>query len=327
VEPILKKEELSNLLSAINEGKISINLDEKDRQATALNCTPINLFKLTQPESKQFRIPNLDIILDIFCRTYSTSLTNTLQRTSSITRLSLDSIEFKDLFKEKSNLGASGIIDMAPLKHGALIILDPKLSFSLIEIMLGASNDLNPLQMDRKLTTIELIILKPLFTDSCNDMSKAFSRLINMNTTLIKLENNPRLLSIVEPEAEVIVTTLHVKVGELSGEMRLVFPFVTLEPLRGLLKELLIVSKINKSSWRKVIEEEALEMSAILTAQSGTIELTVSELLNLQEGDILDFNYDPGKPLTILIEDQPTFYAVPGTHNGKKAISLTSMYK
>jgi len=327
VEPILKKEDISNLLSAINEGKISLNMEEKDQRATALSYTPINLFKLTQPESKQFRIPNLDIILDNFCRTYSTSLTNTLQRTSSITRLSLDSIEFKDLFKDKSNLGASGIIDMAPLKHGALVILDPKLSFSLIEIMLGASNDLNPLQMDRKLTTIELIILKPLFNDSCNDMSKAFSQLIDMNTTLIKLENNPRLLSIVEPEAEVIVTTLHVKVGELSGEMRLVFPFITLEPLRGLLKELLVVSKINKSSWRKVIEEEALEMSAVLTAQSGTIDLTVSGLLNLQQGDILDLNYDPGKPLTVLVEDQPTFYAVPGTHNGKKAISITSMYK
>jgi len=327
VEPILKKEDISNLLSAINEGEISINLDEKDHQPTALSCTPINLFKLTQPESKQFRIPNLDIILDIFCRTYSTSLTNALQRTTSITRLSLDSIEFKDLFKDKSNLGASGIIDMAPLKHGALVILDPKLSFSLIEIMLGASNDLNPLQMDRKLTTIELIILKPLFVNSCNDMSKAFSQLIDMNTTLIKLENNPRLLSIVDPEAEVIVTTLHVKAGELSGEMRLVFPFVTLEPLRALLKELLVVSKINKSSWRQVMEEEALEMSAVLTAQSGTIDLTVSELLNLQEGDILSLNYDPGKPLTVLVEDQPTFIAVPGTHNGKKAISLTSMYK
>ncbi len=327
MEPILKKEEISNLLTAINDGRVLVDLNEDNQQAVIVDCTSINLFNLAQPESKHFRIPNLDIILDIFCRIYSTSLTNNLQRTSSINRISLNSCKFKDFFKDKNSLGASGIIDMSPLQHGALIILDPKLSFSLIEIMLGAANDLDPLQLDRKLTTIELIILKTLFVDACNDLSKAFTQLLNMQSTLVKLENNPRLLSIVEPESEVIVTTCMVKVGGLSGEMHLIFPFVTLEPLRDLLKELLTVSNVKKSSWQSLIEDEVFEMPAVITAQSGTIGLSVSQLLNLKKGDILDLDYDPSHPLNVLVENQLTFYAIPGTHNGKKAISLTGMSK
>jgi len=325
MEPILKKEEIANLLTAISAGKVSLDLDEGGKKSSTLEFTPIDLFNLIQPDSDEFRIPNLDIILDSFCATYSTSLTNNLQRTFSISRSSLNSFEFRTFFKDKPNLGASGVIDMSPLKHGALIIFDPKLSFSLIEAMLGASTELDPLQLDRKLTTIELIILKTLFSDACRDLNKAFSPLLEIHSNLVKLENNARLVSIVEPETEVIVTTFLVKAGEISGEMHLIFPFATLEPVRDLFKELLNVSTASKSNWQDVLKEEILEMPTVVTAQSGTLDLSVSQLLNLKVGDVLDLNYDPNTPLKVLVENQPAFYAVPGTHNGKKAISLTGM--
>ncbi len=327
MEPILNKEEIANLLTAIGEGLVSLDLDDNTPLSPNLKATSINLFNLPRVDAEQFRIPNFDIILDIFCRIYSTSLTNKLQRTFSITRTSLESSEFQDFFKDKGNLGASGIIDMPPLKHGSLIVLDPKLSFSLIEMMLGASIELDPLQLDRKLTTIELIVLRSLFVEACSDIDKSFSQLIDIRSTLIKLENNARLVSIVEPEAEVIVGTFTVKAGNLSGEMHLVFPFSTLEPLRDLFKDLLTITSASKSNWYDVIGEEILELPTTITAQSGTLSLSVSQLLDLKNGDLLEIDYDPNSPLKVLVEDQPTFFAVPGTHNGKKAISLTGMSK
>lgn len=327
MEPILKKNELANLLTAINEGLVSLDLDEESQQIPNLDSTPVDLFNLTHIEGELFRIPNFDIILDIFSRAYLTSLTSNLQRTFSITRTSLRSSEFQDFFKDKDNLGASGIIDMSPLKHAALIILDPKLSFSLIEIMLGASSELDSLQLERQLTTIELLVLKSLFIDACSDLDKAFAQIIKTKSTLIKLENNARLVSIVEPATEVIIATFMVTVGNLSGEIHLIFPYSTLEPLRAPLKELLTLTKANKSNWYDVIEEEILELPAAITAQSGTLNLSVSQLLELKKGDIINLDYDPNSPLKVLVEDQHTFYAVPGTHNGKKAISLTGMSK
>ncbi len=76
-----------------------------------------------------------------------------------------------------------------------------------------------------------------------------------------------------------------------------------------------------------MIGEEILELPTTITAQSGTLSLSVSQLLDLKNGDLLEIDYDPNSPLKVLVEDQPTFFAVPGTHNGKKAISLTGMSK
>lgn len=327
VEPILKKNEIVNLLTAISEGRVSLDLDEGGYQTPNLESSPVDLFNLTHIDGEQFRIPNFDIILDSFCRIFSTSLTNKLQRTFSITRTKLESSEFQLFFKDKGNPGAIGIIDMAPLKYGSLVIFDPTLSFSLIEIMLGASSELESLHLERKLTTIELLVLKSLFTDACRDMDKAFSQLLDIKSSLIKLENNARLVSIVEPETEVIIGTFLAKIGDISGEIHLIFPFSTLEPLRDLLKKLLSISKANKSNWYEVIEDEILELPTVITAQSGILNLSISQILDLKKGDVLNLDYDPNSSLKVLVEDQHTFNAVPGTHNGKKAISLTGMAK
>ncbi|MCP3889957.1 MAG: hypothetical protein GY702_13960 [Desulfobulbaceae bacterium] len=326
MEPILNKSEIAELLQAIRDGKVQLDTDEQD-ESSFLECTPLNLFQLAKPDKEQFRIPNLDIILDVFCRVYATSLTNQLQRTFSIQRTSLDSIEFQKFMADKQKPGAIGILDMPPLKNGALIIFDPKLSFSMLEVMLGASSELESPEIDRRLTTIELNILKSSMIDACTDINKAFDQLLTLDTQLIKLENNARLVSIVEPEAEVIVGTLLVKVGQYTGEIHLVFPFATLEPLRELLKEILTISTQTKSAWQEVMEEELHDIPVTVTALSGTLELNVNEVLKLKPGDILALDYDPNIPLKVLVENIPKFYAVPGTNNGNKAISLTGTFK
>lgn len=326
MEPILSKTEIAELLRGILDGKIPLDEEEQERR-TFLACTPTNLFQLTRPDSEQFRIPNFDIILDMFCRSYATSISNELQRTFTITRTALESFEFQKFMADKTNPGAIGILDMNPLQYGAMIIFDPVLSFSMLEIMLGASSELQSLHLDRRLTTIELNILRTILADACNDLNKAFSQLMEMHTSLIKLENNARLVSLVEPDTEVIVGTFVVKVGEQSGEIHLIFPFATLEPLRESLKELLNIPTITKSTWQGVLEEEIQEVPATVIAQSGTITLSINQILHLQAGDILDLDYNPNTPLKVLVEDKLKFLAIPGTHNGKKAINLTSVYQ
>ncbi|PHR29441.1 MAG: hypothetical protein COA36_04390 [Desulfotalea sp.] len=324
MEPILNRTEIADLLKDIHGGQVSMELEETPD--SFLKCSSVNLFQLARPDREQFRIPNFDIILDVFCRQYATSLTNLLQRTISVTRVSLETFEFQKFMADKSQPGAIGILDLPPLKQGALIIFDPKLSFFMLETMLGASSDIETLELERQLTTIELNILKTPMDDACADIDKAFAQLLDTNTRLMKLENNPRLVSIVDPEGEVIVGTLLVKSGQYTGEVHLVFPFATLEPLRELLKELLTISTQTKSSWYEIIEEQLQDMPVSIIAQSGTIDMSVEQVLNLQVGDVINLDYDPNSPVQVMVENIPKYYADPGTHNGKKAISLTGFY-
>ncbi|SHO50730.1 flagellar motor switch protein FliM [Desulfopila aestuarii] len=325
MEPILSKQQIADLLAAIKAGKVPLDLDEDYRDDHFLACTPINLFQMAQRKDEQTRIPNFDIILDNFCRNYSISLTNQLQRTFTLTRISMENCEYQEYLAKRKVPGAIGMLNMSPLQHNSLLVFDRQLSYSMIEVMLGASTELDPLQLDRPLTTIELSILKTAMRDACVDIDKSFKSLIDLHSTLVKIENTTRLVSITEPESEVLVGTFHLKVDDLSGEIDLVFPAMTLDPLRDKLRELLMVDVTTRDTWKESLENAIKYTTVDIVAQSGSVTLTIDKILRLNEGDIIQLDYDPNSPLKILIEDQLKFNAIPGTINGRKAISITGV--
>ncbi len=327
MEPILSKQEITDLLCAIKEGRVATEVAPPVQAEKFSNAESINLFHVTNKSSHQLRIPNFDIILDAFARNYSISLTNQLQRTFTISRIDIGSTTFNDFMTTQKNSGAIGVLSLSPLKYGSLFILDQQLSFTMIEIMLGASSELDPHKPDRKLTTIELNILKSVITKGCDDLSKAMRPLINLNPSLIKVESNSRLVSITEPGSEVLVGHFKVQIGNLSGELKILFPIATLEPLRERLKDLLSIRTSKFSEWSQHMIDEILEMPTTVIAQSGNLTLSLSQILSFKKGDIIPLDYDPNAPLKVLIEDNLKFFARPGVHAGKRAISLTGVYE
>ena len=327
MEPILSKEQIAELLLGIKSGQVSTDLKDDDFSVDLANVKPINLFHMAGSSDNKQHIPNFDIILDHFARNFSITLTNQLQRTVIIARIGIDTLEFQEYLLSQKDAGAIGVLSLDPLKNGALMVFDSQLCFSLIETMLGASTEMDPLQLDRKPTTIELNILKSTIVQACVDIDKALAQIVETESSIVKIETNPRLVSIVETDADVLAGRFQIKVGTLSGQFDLVFPVATLDPVRDQLRDLLTVTTVSQSGWYDLLSHEIEKMSATVIAQSGTVTMPVREVMKLEKGDIIDIAYDPNSPLNILVEEDLKFFAIPGTISGKKAISLTAVHE
>jgi len=331
VEPILSKEEIADLLAAIKSGKVSTELVEngQSRSRRQVHSTEVDLFRTYERTrgSGEMRVPNLDIILDNFARRFTTSLTNTLQRSFAVDREEITTTNFQQSLIDLKSQGAVGIYSISPLKHGCLFHFDTLMAFTLLEIMLGSSQTSESLALDRNLTTIEMAILRTVMTDICNELMNAMRPVVELQAQLAKVENNFRLVSIVEPDVEVLVTHFTIRLsGELCGRMRLIIPYLTLEPLREKFKALVTITQAATNTWTEIFAHEALEMESQVTARSGLINMTIGRILALQPGDIVDLHYNPDQPLTVLVEEQPLFLAIPGERNGKKAFHITGRY-
>jgi flagellar motor switch protein FliM len=324
LEPILSKKEIADLLVAIKQGQVSLDLDREGRKFVK-ECTPLNLFQINAHSSELNRLPNFDIILDNFCQNLAITLTNNLQRNFSISRSQMDSSHFLDFLMENKDVGAIGVLDISPLKHGALLLIDSQMCFAMVEIMLGASAEIELLQPDRKLTSIEIKIIQSILTKGCEDLNRAFAPLVNLNSSLIKVESNSRMVSITEADAEIIIGVFKVTVGEHSGEIKIVFPLSTIDPLREGLRDLLNVNKAKQGLWTKALEKEAYNISTELVAQSGTFTMSVSDILDMKKGDTIFLDYNLNSPLKVLVGNKHKFFAIPGTYNGKKAINITGV--
>ena len=326
MEAILNKDQIAELFEGIKSGKVSTDLKDDDSSAILANVSPLNLFNMAGSADKQQRIPNLDIILDNFASNFGITLTNQLQRTVTVTRTEINTLEFQEYLLSQKDAGAIGVLSMEPLKNGALVVLDSELCFSLVEIMLGASTEISPLYLSRKPTSIELNVLKSAMHAACGDIDKSLEQVTEIESSIVKVESNPRLVSIAEPDAEILAGNFQIKVGNLSGTFDLVFPVATLDPIRDQLRDLLTVKTVRQSGWHDLLIEEINKMSSTVIAQSGIITMPVRKVIKLKKGDILNIDYDPNSPLKILVEENLKFFAIPGTINGKKAIHLTGIY-
>lgn len=327
MEPILTKEQIAELLIAIQSGKVSTDLAGDSAPDFQANVSSLNLFQMAGSTESQQRIPNLDIILDNFASNFGISLTNKLQRTVTITRTDINTSEFQDYLVSQKDAGAIGVLSLDPLKNGALMIYDSELCFSLVEVMLGASTEIEPLQLERKPTTIELNVLKSSMTQACTDIDKAFTQVIELESSIVKVESNSRLVSIAEADADVLAGHFTIQVGSLRGSFDLVFPVATLDPIREPLRDLLTVKTVRQSGWQDVLLGEINMMTTTVIAQSGIINMPVHKAMKLRKGDIIPIDYDPNSTLKILVEDNLKFFAIPGTVSGKRAIHLTGVYE
>ena len=331
MEPILTKDEIADLLAAIRAGKVSADFVGNGlfRTKQFLNSKEIDLFQTFKKAGAkgEIRIPNLDLVIDNFSRRFATSLTNTLQRNFTVEREEIASTDFQQSILDLDNQGAVGIYSTAPLKYGCLFHFDTRLAFTLLEMMLGSSPSSEALALERNLTTIEIAILKTSMTDICTELQKAMQSVVALQPQLTRVENNFRLVNIVEPKTEVLVTLFTIQIaGEPCGQMRFIIPYLTLEPLQEKFKELVTFTPAATNTWTNRLAREAMEMESSVTASSGLITMTIRKILDLRPGDIIDLQYNPDQPLTIMVEEQPLFLAIPGERNGKKALHVTGRY-
>ena len=332
MEPILSREEIADLLAAVKAGRIPVEQPAGGRPARSGRTLPTRAVDLVRTyersrESGESRLPNFDIVLDTFARNLGVSLTNALQRSFTAAREEILVSTFHESLEELALQGAVGIYAMAPLKSGCLVHFDTRLAFTLLELMLGASPSGESPALERHLTTIEMSILKTTMTMLAGELERALRPVATLQVSLARVENNFRMVSIVEPEAEVLVCRFALSLGgEEAGCLRCIVPYLSLEPLRDKFRGLVRVAQATTRGWARLFARELLTMECGVAARSGLIPMTIRRLLALRAGEVIDLPYNPDQPLTVLVEDRPLFTAIAGERDGRRAFHVTGRH-
>ncbi|MBN2427689.1 MAG: flagellar motor switch protein FliM [Deltaproteobacteria bacterium] len=322
MERILSKEEISELLNSIRDGQIPLeeDLEENGPQEKAVQ------FDLFQSKAKSFELGIFDLILDSFARNFSISLTNRLQRSVMVKRTSIETTLFRTVLDQISSTNAVGLISMTPLRWGGLITLDDKVAFPAVEILLGANDVHRILIPNRALTSIETNILTSIFNDACADLNKAFLPVEKLSGTLLKMENNPRLINFVAPDAQIVKAHFRIQLNNFTGRMNLMIPLLSLEPLKEKFRAK-TPDESQAETWRNHMTTELMNAEVSMEAQLGKITFTLRDILNFQVGDIIEMRAFKNEQLRVLVEGKPKYLGVAGVRNGKKAIRLTGKYR
>ena len=325
MEKILSKEEISELLATVKEGDV-----DGDSGPTGAGggrtITRLDLVSLPGPD--KWNMPNLDIVLDAFARYFSASLTNRLQRSVAVQLSGIESMQFEPALQEVAPYGMVGILDMSPLKVGGLLIFDVKLAFAMLEMKLGGAAEGKEITLlDRNMTNMETDILSIIMEDSGPDLRKAFSPIESIQFSLLKIETNPRLVSIVTPETGVVSAQFTVTINEFSAVMTLVIPHESLEPMRERLRDtVLSLSSQQNDSWPESLRQNVCLLQTTVAGQIAQVRLKMRDILNFQVGDVLELGGQRNSQVKVLVGGQCKFRGVVGVRNGNKAVRINEIF-
>lgn len=300
MEPILSKDEIAELLSAVHHGQVEIDPADEESPQGKRQISQLNLFKSQGPEN--WKLPNFDLVLDAFGHNFATSLSNRLQRATNITLTGFQSMTFEALLQKLSGRGAIGIVELEPLRGNTLVVFNEQISYALVELVLGGSAKVSNIPQ-RPMTAIELNVIHDVVADSCPDLAKSFTQIQTVEAHLVKIESNLRLLSHISQDAGVLVAHYQTSVDEAEGEITLVLPHASLEPLMEKYREnsSLPMSTLRTNQWQKAVLDELQMMNIEVQAQLAQISLRVRDILNFEVGDVIDLNCDPDSPLKLLV--------------------------
>jgi flagellar motor switch protein FliM len=320
MEKILSKAEIEALLNAVFEGRI-----EPEKELSKADGA-VATYDLFNADAHKGYVPNLDIIYDSFIRYNRVNLSNRLRKSVEIKKVGARSYKFDDFLQTLPSPVCMGIFKIEPLKGAALISFDSTLVLSLIDSLLGGTGSAKVPVANRMFTSIELRLMEKIVGDALQDLEKAWAPLYATHMNLLRMEMNPRLVSIVPPEYQIVTMTLKIQIDDVSGNMMFAVPFMTIDPIRDKLKtgmqfDLMAIDP----QWSFRLSAELMEAPMEATVEMGNASITLRELLDLVPGDTIMLDKACSSDMVVKVEGIPKYFGVPGIKHGNKAIQISKI--
>ena len=316
---VLSQNEVDALLSAVSDNRV----DPEDSGEDALKSGVVQYDLANQDRIIRGRMPTLDIIHDRFIRLFRVTLSNSLRKMANLSVNSTGPLKFSEFMNSLPLPSCLNILRLDPLRGAAVMVIESKLLYALVDSFFGG-NDVPYTKIEGKdFTQIEIKIARRVVLSAIDDYEKAWEPVYPLKVGYSRTEINPQFVAVVPPSDVVIATTFDVELEKVSGTIKVVIPYSTLEPIKsklsvGFQSEQLEVDFI----WINRIKEQIMGTAANVQVRLGEADITMSDLLDLSPGDIIQLNTDATMPLDIFVEGIPKFKGIPGILKGNRALKI-----
>jgi len=314
---ILDQDEVDALLRGLSGGEIEAETDIPEDDSGVVSFDLANQDRIIRG-----RMPVLEIVNDRFARLCTNALANAMRKRVDLNPISIDMSKFGDFMRSLPVPTSINIFKMDPLRGNALLVVDSRLVFALVENFFGGAGS-QPKVEGRDFTPIEQAIVDRVVRIALSNMEDAWRPVHEVHIELVRSEINPQFAAIVPPSDVVIVVTFEVELENAIGSLIACLPYATLEPIRSKLHASFQSERLEVDhAWIARFKERLLETPVEMVIELGQSQITGRQLLNLEIGDILLLDTDTEELLEAEVEGVKKFYGLPGTVKGNKAFQV-----
>ncbi|MFI5378699.1 MAG: flagellar motor switch protein FliM [Tepidisphaerales bacterium] len=324
---VLDQSEVDALLAAVDTGQVQ----QPDAKATVFGqggrpvAADVHIYDFKRPERvSKDQMRALQTLHEGFGRNLGAALSTYLRTIIEVSVSSIEQLTYSEFIHSLPNPTCFNLLKAEQLDGQLCLEISPLIIYPIIDRLLGGSNaDLFIPQ--RPLTQIEQRLVQRITDRATHHLSEAWSNLTPVTFSVQDFESNPQLVQIVPPNETVVVIGFEIKMGNRAGTMSLCIPYNVIEPIMGILAAQNWFSYQRKGSQEDPLRRltghvhgAPVEVRVFLAQTS----ITMSDLLNLQIGDLITTDTPCSGDVLVQVEDKNKFLGQLGKLRGNRAVRV-----
>lgn len=297
----------------------------KPEDPAAVKAMPFDFRRPDRIAKSQLRA--IHLLHENFVRNLASSLSAYLRSYLTVNLISVEQLSYGEFIEGLPSPTCLVSTGLKPYDGNALIELNPSVVFPILEIILGGKGKSSP-NVKREVTDIEQTLLDGLFRIIFNDLRESWKGVTAIDFRAEAVATEPQMLQILAPNEAVVAVAIEIRLGENSGTLNFAIPSINIKMIGQKFDQQWSLRKAESSA-----EEQARMLRLVRTASMKVQtllngpRLLVEDLLSLEEGDVLSFDYSLVRPLTSIVNGVPKFTGRVVNHGNKKAFLIEDRYK
>lgn len=319
---LLSQDEIDALLHGVDEVEEDEEVLEDVSQVEGMSEYDFS----SQDRIVRGRMPTLEMVNERFARHMRISLFNMMRRTAEVSINGIQMIKFGEYVHTLFVPTSLNMVRFRPLKGTALITMEARLVFILVDNFFGGDGRYHAKIEGREFTPTERRIVQMLLKIIFEDYKEAWSPVMDVSFEYLDSEVNPSMANIVSPTEVVVISSFHIELDGGGGDFHIALPYSMLEPIRELLDAGVQSDKEDTDMrWSKALRDEILDVPVEISTKLLDVELPLQDVMELQAGDIIPIEMPEN--LTVFVEGLPTYRAKLGRSRENVALKIESKIK
>ncbi|MCE0494528.1 flagellar motor switch protein FliM [Vibrio salinus] len=312
---LLSQDEIDALLHGVDD------VEEEEEQATD-SPGAVNFDFSSQDRIVRGRMPTLELINERFARHMRISLFNMLRKTAEVSINGVQMMKFGEYQNTLYVPTSLNMVRFRPLKGTALITMEARLVFIMVENFFGGDGRFHARIEGREFTPTERRVVQLLLKLVFSDYKEAWSPVMGVEFEYLDSEVNPSMANIVSPTEVIVVSSFHIEVDGGGGDFHVVMPYSMVEPIRELLDAGVQSDKMETDvRWSSALKEEIMDVPVNFRVNLLEKDLSLRDLMELRPGDIIPIDMPPHA--LMYVEELPTFRVKMGQSGENIAIQIS----
>ena len=322
---LLNQSQIDALLGIADQGSAGEMSDEQVNsivnRPTSKNVSPYNFKRPRLFAQDQMRVQHQ--VHEVFSRNLSVYLSAQLQTIVDVNLSALDQVLYAEFVMASAPPTTLFIMDAVGTQQQILFEIDPRLVIYTVEKLFGGPGEF--LRKPRETSKIEQRIMSKILARAFQELTDAWAQVAKLEFKESSIESSAEFIQILPATEPAIVSTFEVMVNDQRSFINICYPYILLERTlgrTGMKQWMRIAETPVAAEIRQGFEENVEDIDMQVRAELGRTELNVSQLLDLEAGDVILLNQRRDEPIHVFVGGDTHFKAAAGRSGNKKALRI-----